>query len=281
MKWLISIVAVVMVVAVLWWMPSTFIKTITVPEDPYQLVQMLQSPALVEKWTEESGREVIQVEQAASNQLVYYTSSSRLYITVMPATQVAHSLVQMQVSASVLTKLWVKLTGRHPVSNFAAHLVEALHIPLDRYGFDIMIAPVADSVLLTKTDTVERELLHIVTDSLLRAVYAELQQPDPGYCYISASPMHGNQIEAAVALPVSSTTAQQKHLHALRLPSGGRILHGQSIQSKQDELIAAMKRYMQDNGLKQVALPMQKMPFSNGAVVRDASQTTEILIPIY
>ncbi len=159
------------------------------------------------------------------------------------------------------------------------------HVPI-RYGFDLRLVPVRDTLILTtaailprgKTDTATPRL-HRELMQLIRAI----RLPADTDFYYRTFINTGDSIRVAVGIPVHRHTKDSLGIRCLRLPEGGRLLtaHYVGLYKDRQKVYAAMGSYMQDHRLRPVAQPYERYPAADTLLPQDQNITIDLYYPVY
>lgn len=187
---------------------------------------------------------------------------------------------------SLWRRLYAKLAPAGPDANPLPDLKHFMeHIPL-RYGYDLQLAPVRDTLILTaaavlprgKADTavprLYRELLQFIRGARLPA--------DTGFYYrtfINA----GDSIRVAVGIPVHRHDKDSAGIRTLRLPKGGKLLtaHYEGAYDGKEKVYKAMESYMQDHRLRPVAQPYERYPAAGTLSRQGQGIAIDLYYPVY
>lgn len=272
----------------LGFLPATLQHSVSIQADPFAVMAKLKDTAGYQQWLlnnqgnvriENSAATSVAIEvQQPPNRVVYS-------LEILPSVEQNQTLVR----SSTRANYWVKclyalgLTQTHKV--LTSRLKQVMEDPSRRYGFDINLESVQDSLIITAKDLVAGKIVRFIEDSLFqmlrKTIIAHSPQHEISYCYTSSVAVPGSNTELAVGIPVPERPKEPGAFQVLVLPPRGRVLIGRSKLQDRERLIKAMNDYVYDHRLKRVAQAMEQYPVNDAGIIRNPDQALSVILPVY
>ena len=167
----------------------------------------------------------------------------------------------------------------HDLRNFMEH------IPL-RYGYDLRLVPVRDTLILTAAAVMPRETADAAVPRLRRDLLQFIRgmrlPADTGFYYRTFI-RSGDSIHVAVGIPVHQQDKDSHGIRFLRLPAGGKLLTARYEGSYEyrKNVYQAMETFMKDQHLRPVAQPYESYLATDTLPLQGQNITIDIYYPVY
>lgn len=176
-------------------------------------------------------------------------------------------------------------TGRDLMQDGLVNLKARLEDPARRYGFEITLVPVSDSIILTARATAPDSARTNTLQSLYNRVSGYVKRGQPkgakDYYYVTSGPVAGNLTEFALGIPVEQPTIPEAGIEYLRLPVTGHVLTGKATAGQLSDLYTAMNRFANDQGLQKVAQQLEKFTVEPALVQQHPESAVELVFPVF
>ncbi|MET0636495.1 MAG: GyrI-like domain-containing protein [Chitinophagaceae bacterium] len=235
-----------------------------------------------------TGRELIVKTETPSQVMVTEKDgsvSTSQTISAIPLSNQKQTEVIWSARMPWYKRIYHFFTGRDPLQEGLLNIKATMEDPSLRYGFQIEVSPVRDTIILTSRqsapDSSRNSTLQLLYDTL--ESYITRFRPDgaKNYYYVTSNAVSEKNKEYAVGIPVSMPSLPDEGIEYLRLPATGRVLTGKGTVGHLGELYTAMNRYANDQGLQKVAQPLEKYDIEPAMLPAHPEENVELVFPIY
>jgi len=163
------------------------------------------------------------------------------------------------------------------------NLKKLMEDPNKKYGFDIRLVPVKDTLILTaETELMDNTSTHIVAYlyNTLQAFIKKNNLPaEKNYFYTTQ--LSNNKI--AVGITVYKTLNDSGNIKFLQLPGNGRLVEGNYSGKIADKksIYSAINNFMLDQHLKQVAQPLEQYNVADTILQPGSNINIKIYYPVF
>lgn len=288
MKFFGYAIALVSVLLVVGYLPVSRQQTVAISMSPYQLLERLSDSNSYRRWLVPEGVPVsYRLQSPVSGTLSWLQGNDSIQVIFLlqPSTEPGYSNLRFQWRDRFGAR-FIKSFGARPDPGRALLLLKQLaEDPARRYGFDIVLHRVQDSLLVVKTTVAPRSLANSTWNNLFHLLQADMKKagvPARGdYAYLSEVGEGDGELLYAVGIPVNRRPSTADSLQVLALPHQGRLITGHALLSQKEALARAMNDYIYDQRLKRVAQPMERYPFDSTGLLRRPEQEYQLIFPVY
>lgn len=288
MKFFGYAIGLVLVMLVLGYLPVNRRQSMEIGMPPYQLLKRLADSGSYQHWLVPEGVPVLyRLQSPVSGFLSWRQGNDSIYLlfSLQPSVEPGYSNLQFQWRERWGVQFTRLFGSRSAPGRFLFLFKQLVEDPARRYGFNILLHPVVDSLIVTRTAVAPQALADSTWNSLFHLLRAEMQNarivPKADYAYLSAVGEGNGEVLYAVGIPVSQRPPATSSLQVLALPSRGRLITGHAILSQKEALAKAMDDYVYDQRLKRVAQPMERYPFDTIGLLHNPKQAYQLIFPVY
>ena len=206
-------------------------------------------------------------------------------IVVSPGPDANNTQVNWSSELPVYLRVINYFLRRDNMQEALINLKARLEDPTRKYGFEIGLVPVTDTIILTAKQIASDTTRVSTLQQLYNTVHTYISNYKPAgakdYYYVTESPLDGHRIEFAVGVPVTSPSLPDSSIEFLRLPASGHVLTGHATIAKLAELYVAMNKYANDKDLQKVAQHLEKYTVEPALVAVNPGKKVELIFPVF